>query len=77
MGTLKPGEVAPDSGELVEVGPRGGKVLTSSPYPLTVSLNGSWIESPPPCCQPALGWISLFEMTTAGSILLNCLNIEL
>jgi hypothetical protein len=26
MGTLKPGEVAPDSGELVEVGPRGGKV---------------------------------------------------
>jgi hypothetical protein len=26
MGTLKPGEVAPDSGELVEVGPRGGKL---------------------------------------------------
>jgi len=26
MATLKPGEVAPDSGELVEVGPRGGKV---------------------------------------------------
>jgi YjzC-like protein len=26
MATFKPGEVAPDSGELVEVGPRGGKV---------------------------------------------------
>ncbi|MGC1686540.1 MAG: YjzC family protein [Candidatus Acidiferrales bacterium] len=26
MGTFKPGETAPDSGELVEVGPRGGKV---------------------------------------------------
>lgn len=29
MGTLKPGKVAPDSGELVEVGPRGGKVPNS------------------------------------------------
>ncbi len=27
MAPLKRGEVAPDSGELVEVGPRGGKVL--------------------------------------------------
>jgi hypothetical protein len=26
MATFKPGELAPDSGELVEVGPRGGKV---------------------------------------------------
>jgi hypothetical protein len=26
MSTYKPGEKAPDSGELVEVGPRGGKV---------------------------------------------------
>ena len=26
MKTFKPGEQAPDSGELVEVGPRGGKV---------------------------------------------------
>ena len=26
VGTLKPGEVAPDSGELIEVGPRGGKL---------------------------------------------------
>jgi len=26
METFKPGELAPDSGELVEVGPRGGKV---------------------------------------------------
>jgi len=26
MTTYKPGEIAPDSGELVEVGPRGGKV---------------------------------------------------
>lgn len=26
MGTIKPGTVAPDSGELVEVGPQGGKV---------------------------------------------------
>jgi len=26
MATYKPGEIAPDSGELVEVGPRGGKV---------------------------------------------------
>ena len=26
MATYKPGELAPDSGELVEVGPRGGKV---------------------------------------------------
>jgi hypothetical protein len=26
METYKPGEVAPDSGVLVEVGPRGGKV---------------------------------------------------
>lgn len=26
MAPLKPGEVAPDSGELVEIGPRGGKV---------------------------------------------------
>ena len=26
MATLKPGEVAPDSGELVEIGPRRGKV---------------------------------------------------
>lgn len=26
MATYKPGEKAPDSGELVEIGPRGGKV---------------------------------------------------
>jgi len=26
MATYKPGETAPDSGELIEVGPRGGKV---------------------------------------------------
>lgn len=26
MATYKPGEKAPDSGELIEVGPRGGKV---------------------------------------------------
>ncbi len=26
MATYKPGEEAPDSGELVEIGPRGGKV---------------------------------------------------
>jgi hypothetical protein len=26
MTTYRPGQVAPDSGELVEVGPRGGKV---------------------------------------------------
>lgn len=26
MTTYKPGEVAPDSGELIEVGPRGGEV---------------------------------------------------
>ncbi len=26
MTTYKPGEIAPDSGELIEVGPRGGKV---------------------------------------------------
>jgi hypothetical protein len=26
MKTYKPGEKAPDSGELVEIGPRGGKV---------------------------------------------------
>jgi YjzC-like protein len=26
METLKPGKKAPDSGELVEIGPRGGKV---------------------------------------------------
>ncbi|MGO9589048.1 MAG: YjzC family protein [Candidatus Acidiferrales bacterium] len=26
MATFKPGEIAPDSGVLVEVGPRGGKV---------------------------------------------------
>jgi len=26
MTTYKPGQIAPDSGELVEVGPRGGKV---------------------------------------------------
>jgi hypothetical protein len=26
MATYKPGEVAPDSGILIEVGPRGGKV---------------------------------------------------
>lgn len=26
MATYKPGELAPDSGELIEVGPRGGKV---------------------------------------------------
>ena len=26
MATYKPGEIAPDSGELIEVGPRGGKV---------------------------------------------------
>lgn len=26
METYKPGEIAPDSGELIEVGPRGGKV---------------------------------------------------
>ena len=26
MKTFKPGEIAPDSGELIEVGPRGGKV---------------------------------------------------
>jgi hypothetical protein len=26
MSTYKPGEVAPDSGELIEVGSRGGKV---------------------------------------------------
>jgi hypothetical protein len=26
MDTYKPGEIAPDSGQLVEVGPRGGKV---------------------------------------------------
>ncbi len=30
MAPLKRGEVAPDSGELVEVGPRGGKVLNRS-----------------------------------------------
>jgi hypothetical protein len=26
MATYKPGEIAPDSGELIKVGPRGGKV---------------------------------------------------
>lgn len=26
MATYKPGEIAPDSGELIEVGPRGGEV---------------------------------------------------
>jgi hypothetical protein len=26
MTTYRPGQIAPDSGELVEVGPRGGKV---------------------------------------------------
>ena len=26
MATYKPGEIAPDSGLLIEVGPRGGKV---------------------------------------------------
>jgi hypothetical protein len=26
MATYRPGQIAPDSGELVEVGPRGGKV---------------------------------------------------
>jgi hypothetical protein len=26
MATYKPGQIAPDSGELIEVGPRGGKV---------------------------------------------------
>jgi YjzC-like protein len=26
MVTYKPGEIAPDSGELIEIGPRGGKV---------------------------------------------------
>lgn|GEM_PF-5483351 len=26
MATYKPGEKAPDSGELIEIGPRGGKV---------------------------------------------------
>ncbi len=26
MATYKPGEIAPDSGILIEVGPRGGKV---------------------------------------------------
>jgi YjzC-like protein len=26
MATYKPGEIAPDSGELYEIGPRGGKV---------------------------------------------------
>ena len=26
MTTYKPGDIAPDSGELIEVGPRGGKV---------------------------------------------------
>jgi hypothetical protein len=26
MATYKPGEIAPDSGVIVEVGPRGGKV---------------------------------------------------
>lgn len=26
MATYKPGETAPDSGELIEIGPRGGEV---------------------------------------------------
>jgi hypothetical protein len=26
VATYKPGEIAPDSGELIEIGPRGGKV---------------------------------------------------
>jgi hypothetical protein len=26
METFKPGNIAPDSGELIEIGPRGGKV---------------------------------------------------
>jgi hypothetical protein len=26
MATYKPGDIAPDSGELIEVGPRGGKL---------------------------------------------------
>jgi len=45
MAALKPGEIAPDSGELVEVGPRGGKVPNGR---RTVIVRG---ETVPPTSQ--------------------------
>jgi len=41
MNTYKPGEKAPDSGELVEIGPRGGKVEGGPAVRLSSVAKGS------------------------------------